>query len=110
MSERHKNIAMMIPEAAETYALVRPSLATIDNSKAKGRGGGKAARCVQRAGRAKVGGKAGSSVGRSCERAGKSVVPGRLAWAGEQWKCCPLTALQMNPDALIGGAERAARG
>lgn len=66
----------MIPKAAEAYALVRPFLATIDNSKAKAGGGGSPLR--SEASRAKLRVKAGSSVGRSCERAGKSVVPGRL--------------------------------
>lgn len=76
MPERHKNIAMTISKVAETYALVRPFLATIDKSKAKAGGGGSPLR--SQASRAKPRVKAGSSVGRSCERAGKSVVPGRL--------------------------------
>lgn len=66
----------MIPEAAETSALVRHLLTTIDNSKAKAGGGG--GPLLSEASQAKLRVKAGSGVGRSCECAAKSVVPGRL--------------------------------
>lgn len=67
---------MMIPEAAETSALVKHLLTTIDNSKAKVGGGGSP--LLPEASQAKLRVKAGSSVGRSCECTGKSVVSGRL--------------------------------
>lgn len=80
---------------------------TDNNSKAKVGGGGSP--LLPEASQAKLRVKAGSSVGRSCECTGKMLCQGGCV-GGEQWKCFLITALQMNTDALIEGAERAARG
>lgn len=103
----NKTKIMRIPEAAETSALGR-HLLTIDNSKAKvGRGGRP---LPPEASQAKLRVQAGSSssVGRSCECTDKCCQGGCMG--GEQWMCCLKTALQMNTDALMGGAGGAARG
>lgn len=92
--------------SSRSFCSGRHLLTTIDNSKGKGGVGG--SRCSQRPvrpNRVKAG---SSSVGRSRARAAVLCQGGCMG--GEQWKCCLITALQMNTDALLGGAEGGAGG